>query len=566
MPQLIKFIPWAIFPTLTTFLLILSPELSDKVIWRTAFPLAACLSIAGLYYVLRNELSEPLKKITTTLKTNGALNRETDPECCMSVSDIDSLIEATLSEMGAELESTRAMLQTRNAEINNLKSEIQILKNSIYDKENALKNIQEKAHRSQNISSHIFREINNVASHVEVVNSEIQTQQTRIEITAGAMSEMNQSVMEVADNAMLAANSSSESKQLARSGAEDVRFAMESFNRIKDKAVSLEESMTQLGKHAENIGHIMEIITDIADQTNLLALNAAIEAARAGDAGRGFAVVADEVRKLAEKTMEATKDVGEAVSRIQHFSKTNMDAAGAMAHDIMDSTEVITKSGEQMEQIVSIVNNTNLQVESIASASEQQSATSDEINQTVSSVADFARSTASHMEEAQSTLAELNSYIEEMDSIIHMMSVGNSIQNGPSRKIEWSEDFSVGVKEIDRHHKDLVNLVNRFSEAIELGEEAEIIEDVAGQLLAYTQKHFSYEEHLFDEHNYRDSEHHKKLHRNFIEQVLKFKQEVEEGNGRTAGELVRFLKDWVIKHILVVDAKYAAYMHENGYK
>ena len=65
--------------------------------------------------------------------------------------------------------------------------------------------------------------------------------------------------------------------------------------------------------YAEGIGRIMNVISDIADQTNLLALNAAIEAARAGDAGRGFAVVADEVRKLAEKTMTATKEVGDAI-------------------------------------------------------------------------------------------------------------------------------------------------------------------------------------------------------------------------------------------------------------
>ncbi|WP_415718390.1 bacteriohemerythrin [Maridesulfovibrio sp.] len=564
--HLIKFLFWAILPAFTTLLLATAPDLSNNATWRMTISIAAFFSTAVLYFVLKNEIAKPLENVYSFFESHKKSQPGHDLNKGITLADIHPLLESGFEECNRELAAAREELANKQSIINTLKSEVQLLQNSIHDRGNTLRSIQDKAHKSQAISTEIFHGINEVTSHVKLVSSEINTQQSRIEIAAGAMEEMNHSVIAVAENAALAATSSDDSRQLAMSGAEEITTAMKSFGNINNRAASLEKSMGQLGEHAESIGQIMEIITDIADQTNLLALNAAIEAARAGEAGRGFAVVADEVRKLAEKTMDATKNVGEAVTKIQHFSRTNIDAVGLMAQEIMSSTESFNKSGEQMGEIVSIVNETNTQVQSIATASVEQSSTSDEINRTISSVAEFARMTSERMSAAHDLLTQMNTNIEEMDSIIHMMSVGESSQSGPSRKIEWSDEFSVGVAEIDRHHKDLVVLVNRFSEAVEQEAEHEIIEEVAKELMAYTQKHFTFEESLFDKHGYCDAEHHKKLHRNFIEQVLKFKQEVEAGGGRTAGDLVRFLKDWVIKHILVVDAKYSIYMKENGIK
>lgn len=137
---------------------------------------------------------------------------------------------------------------------------------------------------------------------------------------------MNMAVGEVAGSTSRTAELADDSRNEARAGKALVMDMVASMGEIEKQSRTMRQGLEHLGAQAGDIGKIMGVINDIADQTNLLALNAAIEAARAGEAGRGFAVVADEVRKLAEKTMEATKQVGGAISTIQNGTTANINA------------------------------------------------------------------------------------------------------------------------------------------------------------------------------------------------------------------------------------------------
>ena len=165
----------------------------------------------------------------------------------------------------------------------------------------------------------------------------------------------------------------------------------------------------------------MGVIADIADQTNLLALNAAIEAARAGDAGRGFAVVADEVRKLAEKTMSATQEVGQAITGIQAGTRKNIQNVEQVAVTIEGATNMSVRSGESLKKILELVHLVNDQVQSIATASEQQSAASEEINQSVEQVATISAETAQAMEQASGAVADLTQQAQSLQRVIEKM-------------------------------------------------------------------------------------------------------------------------------------------------
>ena len=225
-------------------------------------------------------------------------------------------------------------------------------------------------------------------------------QSNRVRDTATAMEEMNATVREVAQNAQQAAGIADQARQQAQEGAQIVNSAVKGIESVHEQSLALRQDMDLLGKQAENIGQVMGVIADIADQTNLLALNAAIEAARAGEAGRGFAVVADEVRKLAEKTMTATQEVGQAIGGIQNGTKKNILNVEQSATAIEDATRLSIRSGDSLKQILEYVHLVNDQVQAIATASEQQSAASDEIGRSVEQVATISAETAQTMENA----------------------------------------------------------------------------------------------------------------------------------------------------------------------
>ncbi len=339
--------------------------------------------------------------------------------------------------------------------------------------------------------------------------------------TATAMEEMNSTVFEVARNASLAAGNAEESKNNAASGAEGVNSAVEAIKKVEDEVLLLKETMNQLGERANNIGQVVNVITDIADQTNLLALNAAIEAARAGEAGRGFAVVADEVRKLAEKTMVATKEVGDAITDIQEHAKTNVASVDRAAADIVEGTGIAVESGERMRDIVTLIDSTSEQVDSIATASEEQSATSEEINNAVSDVTRVAQETAGGMDAARQVLIEVSGLVQELDSLIHGLATGELEAASGKELVTWSDTaYSVGIRAIDMQHKKLVGMINGLHKAMRDRASGSVMTKLVDELKNYTVEHFRTEEKLFEKYGYAHTAEHKAAMRNLLVRFL----------------------------------------------
>ncbi|MDR2574122.1 MAG: methyl-accepting chemotaxis protein [Desulfovibrio sp.] len=278
--------------------------------------------------------------------------------------------------------------------------------------------VREVTGQAAEISNRMAAASEELSAQVEQVSRGAEMQRERVESTASAMNEMNSTVLEVARNASQASEQSENTRNKAEGGAELVNKVVRAINNVNTVATTLQDNMQELGSKAESIGGVMNVISDIADQTNLLALNAAIEAARAGEAGRGFAVVADEVRKLAEKTMSATQEVGNNITAIQQSAQKNIEEVETAVKNIGEATGLANSSGTALQEIVNLASSNSAVVTSIATAAEEQSATSEEINRAIDEINRITGETADGMVQSSAAVQELSHMAQELNTIM----------------------------------------------------------------------------------------------------------------------------------------------------
>jgi methyl-accepting chemotaxis protein len=274
------------------------------------------------------------------------------------------------------------------------------------------------ASRASEISDHVAAASGELAARVEEISRGAEVQRERVESTASAMTEMNSTVLEVAHNASRASEQSELTRSKAGAGSDLVDQVVQAINEVNKVALTLQTNMQALGTQAQSIGGVMNVISDIADQTNLLALNAAIEAARAGDAGRGFAVVADEVRKLAEKTMSATQEVSASIKAIQHSTRINIEAVDSAAKSIVEATGLADSSGKALKEIVELASTNSSVVASIATAAEEQSATSEEINRAIEEINQVIGGITDGMTKSSAAVQELSHMAQQLRHVM----------------------------------------------------------------------------------------------------------------------------------------------------
>jgi len=268
------------------------------------------------------------------------------------------------------------------------------------------------------VAGEISGSLEEISAQVEEVSQGAATQKVRVEETLASMTQMTAASRDAAQSAQAAATQAEATRETAEEGESVVRQSQEVIDAVRAQTELLRTNMEGLGKRAQDIGRILTVINDIADQTNLLALNAAIEAARAGDAGRGFAVVADEVRKLAEKTVHATGEVAEVIGAIQDETRNNLGVTERAVETVDQATTLSGRSGESLKRIVELVHLTAGQVQTIATAAEEQSSVSEHIGQALDDVHSVSVNTAHGMDASAQALAGLAQLAHRLRSVV----------------------------------------------------------------------------------------------------------------------------------------------------
>ena len=287
------------------------------------------------------------------------------------------------------------------------------LKGMLGSLRNVVSGLGEDAGRLRLDFENLARSNSNVASSSEKILSQSMT-------VASASEEMADTSRQIAKSCSEASEYSAEVQRIVREGGEKVRLTVEKIREHTEQTNESAKMIDLLGCQAQKISGIVGTIQDIADQTNLLALNAAIEAARAGEHGRGFAVVADEVRTLAGKTSGSTREISSMIADIQ---KMVGNATSTMAINVKNMNEIAEHTvalEESLNSINTSVETVHGQLIQIASATEEQTATSLEISSNMQSISDSTSSTAAETKTALGISEEIRQVTDSLDEKVKL--------------------------------------------------------------------------------------------------------------------------------------------------
>ncbi|MBP2652702.1 MAG: hypothetical protein H6Q73_271 [Firmicutes bacterium] len=220
----------------------------------------------------------------------------------------------------------------------------------------------------------------------------------------------------IAANAKMAADMAGKAREAAGNGSEAIETAVDQMAEIENVVTNSAGVVAKLGEQSRRIGQIIETMSAIAGQTNLLALNAAIEAARAGEQGRGFAVVAEEVRKLAEQSQIAAQEIAELITGIQQDTEQAVAAMAKGTEEVNKGNRVVSCAGEAFQEINAAVEQMFGRVSSISAAIGEITAGSKQLVDSVRAVQDISRETLGQTQTVSAATEEQSATMQEMAS------------------------------------------------------------------------------------------------------------------------------------------------------
>ncbi|MHB1144892.1 MAG: methyl-accepting chemotaxis protein, partial [Thiobacillus sp.] len=243
-------------------------------------------------------------------------------------------------------------------------------------------------------------------------------QTEEIEETSAAVVNLAQSVQKVSGNAAESARVAEQSLAAAEKGQQAVANAIASMNTLREQIQETSKRIKRLGESSQEIGEIVELISDITEQTNVLALNAAIQAASAGEAGRGFSVVAEEVQRLAERSADATKQIAAIVKTIQSDTHDTVAAMEVSTQGVVEGAKLSDAAGQTLAEIGSVSKTLAELIADISSATHSQAESTAKVAETMQDIKTISAQTSTGTQQTAESIGGMKQLAQDLKNSV----------------------------------------------------------------------------------------------------------------------------------------------------
>jgi len=243
-------------------------------------------------------------------------------------------------------------------------------------------------------------------------------QAEEIEETSSAVVSLAQSVQQVSSNAAESARVAEQSLAAAEKGQQAVSNAITSMNGLREQIQETSKRIKRLGESSQEIGEIVELISDITEQTNVLALNAAIQAASAGEAGRGFSVVAEEVQRLAERSADATKQIAAIVKTIQSDTHDTVAAMEVSTQGVVEGAKLSDAAGQTLAEIGDVSKTLAGLIADISAATQSQAESTAKVAETMQDIKSISAQTSSGTKQTAESIGGMKQLAQDLKTSV----------------------------------------------------------------------------------------------------------------------------------------------------